>query len=284
VDIGEKTVKLVNETQKEKFKEIGQTLKKAREQKDLRIDELAFNTRIRQIYLQALEEGQSEDLPEGVFVQGFVRRYAEFVGLDAISLAYDFGANFLRLDSENNNQKSDKKSISIPLFVPYILLLAAAIAGLFYILNPRQPAESITQNKVTEITSEEKKLPDSSQSPLAISTPNAASSNQPQEVQPLEVSLELRKQSWLQVKADGKIIFEGILQKGDKKTLKATKELTVRSKNAGAVLISANKKQAKPLGEDGEVKEVTLKNELSASPSTPSTSASISKPKPTPTP
>ncbi len=271
-------MKLVNENQKEQLKEIGQTLKKAREKNNLPIDELAFNTRIRQIYLTALEEGRFEDLPEGVFVQGFVRRYAEFVGLDAISLAYDFGANFLRVNSEENSQKSDKKlSLTIPLFVPYILLLAGAIGGLFYILNPKQPADSTAQNQVTGITSEEQKLPD-------LSTPSPTPSIQPKGSQSLEVALELRKQSWLQVKADGKIVFEGTLEKGEKKTLTAKKELTVRSKNAGAVLISANKKQAKPLGEDGEIKEITLKNELAPSPSIQSTSASIPKLKPTPTP
>jgi cytoskeletal protein RodZ len=278
VDIGEKTVKLVSETQKEQLKEIGQTLKKAREKNNLPIDELAFNTRIRQIYLAALEEGRFEDLPEGVFVQGFVRRYAEFVGLDAISLAYDFGANFLRVNSEDNSQKSDKKlSLTIPLFIPYILLLAGAISGLFYILNPRQSAESITQNQITGITSEEQKIPD-------LNTPSPTPSNQPQGGQSLEVALELRNQSWLQVKADGKIVFEGTLEKGEKKTLTAKKELTVRSKNAGAVLISANKKEAKPLGGYGEIKEITLKNELVPSPSIKSTSASIPKLKPTPTP
>ncbi|WP_137666715.1 DUF4115 domain-containing protein [Sphaerospermopsis reniformis] len=44
----------------------------------------------------------------------------------------------------------------------------------------------------------------------------------------------------LQVKADGKTEFEGIFSKGDRKTWKAKKSLTVRYGNAGVVLVSWN--------------------------------------------
>ena len=81
--------------------------------------------------------------------------------------------------------------------------------------------------------------------------------------QNVEVTLELQDTSWLRVKVDGNTEFEGDLTKGERRTWTAKKELTVRSGNAGAVLISVNKQPATPLGDQGAVKEVTFTPQVS---------------------
>lgn len=57
-----------------------------------RLSEIADELKIREFYLQAIEDGAFEDLPEGTYAVGFVRAYAEFLGLDSIEIAARFRA------------------------------------------------------------------------------------------------------------------------------------------------------------------------------------------------
>lgn len=61
---------------------LGALLKAARDGKGVTLPAAEKATRIRQRYLEALEENRSEDLPEPVFVKGFIRNYAIFLGLN----------------------------------------------------------------------------------------------------------------------------------------------------------------------------------------------------------
>jgi transcriptional regulator with XRE-family HTH domain len=60
----------------------GQYLTKAREAKGLSLDDLAHLTKIRRAIIEALEHNARKDLPEKVFVLGYVRSYATAVGLN----------------------------------------------------------------------------------------------------------------------------------------------------------------------------------------------------------
>lgn len=53
----------------------------------LDITECAKETFIRARYLTAIEDGRFEDLPDPAYVMGFVRSYAEYLGVDLDGLA-----------------------------------------------------------------------------------------------------------------------------------------------------------------------------------------------------
>jgi cytoskeletal protein RodZ len=61
---------------------LGQTLRAAREGKRWDIARAERDTRIRARYLIALEAGDYRDLPSPVYTKGFVRNYAQYLGLD----------------------------------------------------------------------------------------------------------------------------------------------------------------------------------------------------------
>ena len=63
-------------------KEIGKTLKKAREAMGIELPQASRETRIRDFYLAALEKGDFEQLPSSAQVKGFIRSYARFLALD----------------------------------------------------------------------------------------------------------------------------------------------------------------------------------------------------------
>jgi cytoskeletal protein RodZ len=263
----EKTVKVLKEGQEEQLKEIIGCLRQAREEKSISIEEIANQTLIRLAFLYALEKGQFEELPEAVYVQGFIRRYADAVNLDGNAFAHNFGAIFLSEKSSNLNEDVDRKlDIHIPLFVPYLLLLIAASFGLFQILNLQPKAESLSQNKNSRVSSKQKTatrdinsfaIPKVAKGIASTPTPKVSPTPQ-EEANQVQVTLEFQDESWVRIKVDGRTEFAGNLKKGERKTWTAKKELTVRSGNAGAVLVSANKKEAKAFGNPDEVKEVTF--------------------------
>ena len=61
---------------------LGQTLRAAREGKRWDIARAERDTRIRARYLTALEAGDYRDLPSAVYTRGFIRNYAQYLGLD----------------------------------------------------------------------------------------------------------------------------------------------------------------------------------------------------------
>ncbi|PMB52014.1 helix-turn-helix domain-containing protein [Fischerella thermalis CCMEE 5201] len=260
------TVTSFNEAQQKQLKEIGAYLRQIREDKSLRIEQITAQTLIRQAFLEALEEGRYEDLPEPIFVQGFIRRYGDALGLDGVSLAKNFAINFFLLDSENDGKKPQKNSsIHIPLAVPYAVLLTVASFILFFRLNPKTPADSVAQEQKPKASTQTTVSPPVAASPTlspfttpVATTPSPETSPSTPATSPVEVTVELQGESWVRVKADGKTMFQGTLSKGERKTWTANKELTIRSGNAGAVLVSANKSEQKPLGDPGRIKTVTF--------------------------
>ncbi len=61
---------------------VGESLQERREDLGLDLDEIGAMLRIKPAYLAALEQGRSRDLPGPAYAIGFVRAYADFLGLD----------------------------------------------------------------------------------------------------------------------------------------------------------------------------------------------------------
>lgn len=72
------------------FQEIGQQLRERREALGLSLTDIEHYTKLRQHYLQALEQGRLKDLPSLVQGRGMLFNYATFLELDADSLLLRF--------------------------------------------------------------------------------------------------------------------------------------------------------------------------------------------------
>src|SRR5512135_512861 len=67
--------------------DIGSQLRAARESQGLTLEQVFKATRIKQSFLEAIEANQFQGLPGPVQARGFVRSYANFLGLDGEHLA-----------------------------------------------------------------------------------------------------------------------------------------------------------------------------------------------------
>jgi cytoskeletal protein RodZ len=244
--------------QEEQLKEIGAHLRELRQEQSMSTEEVAAKTFIPLRLLKALEDGQLDQLPEPVFIQGFIRRYADTLNLDGMALAQTFPISVLPVTTDNSSQGISSQEVSHEpwsvqqSFVLYILiLLVVTIASaVLYLLNRPNTANHQLQ---TKNISQQQNTP---------AAPKSSSSTAPQAFQsglPIEVSMSLNDQSWLEVIVDGKTQFEGTLPKGTQKSWTAKQQLTIKVGNAGAVLISSNKqREPKLLGGIGEVRQVTF--------------------------
>jgi cytoskeleton protein RodZ len=61
---------------------LGETLRQARLDKSVSLADAARDTRIRRGYLEALESEDNASLPPAVYTRGFLRSYAEYLGLN----------------------------------------------------------------------------------------------------------------------------------------------------------------------------------------------------------
>jgi cytoskeleton protein RodZ len=70
--------------------EIGSTLAETRKRRGIEIETVEEQTKIRAKYLRALEEEQWDVLPGPAYVRGFIRAYAELLGLDSEVLVDEY--------------------------------------------------------------------------------------------------------------------------------------------------------------------------------------------------
>ncbi|KGF71768.1 hypothetical protein DO97_15640 [Neosynechococcus sphagnicola sy1] len=96
-------------TQVDQLKSIGADLRQKRQERSISLEEVAIKTYIPLQRLKALEDGQIDRLPEPVFVQGFIRRYGDAIGLDGGAIAKSFSTV---LEPEPPIKTASRRSVS----------------------------------------------------------------------------------------------------------------------------------------------------------------------------
>lgn len=84
------------------LKKMGESFRKKREEMNLTLKEVENATSIRSLYLQAIEEGRVQQFLSTVYAQGFIRQYANFLGVDAEKLTKEYPEAF-RLPTEKQD-------------------------------------------------------------------------------------------------------------------------------------------------------------------------------------
>jgi len=85
--------------------EIGNSLREARLRQGLDFPEIEQATKIRGKYLRALEEEAFEVLPAQTYVKGFLRSYADYLGLDGQLYVDEFNSRYVRGELEEEEEQ-----------------------------------------------------------------------------------------------------------------------------------------------------------------------------------
>jgi len=249
----------------DKLGELGKKLQQVREQKMMSLEQVAAKTLIQPRILNAIEQGKLEQLPEPVYTQGFIRRFAEALDLDGAEFASTFPAKPGVQRRPDWHQLPAAPLRPIHLYVLYVVLIVAAASGLSYLTNRATPTpQSEATTPASASTKSSAPNTPSTTGPAKIST---LVPKTPRPNQPVKVDVTLQQESWMEVIADGKREFEGVLPRGTKRTWTAKENLTVKAGNSGGVLVTYSDVQARPMGANGAVEELTIRaKDISTSP------------------
>jgi len=122
---------------------IGLMLRARREALGKDIDELARKLRIRALYISAIEEDRLRDLPGSAYALGFVRSYAESLGLPGEQAVAAYREELARHGRQPQlifPKEGRRSYASIPFVAGAVLATAAALYGIWYYFS--QPGES----------------------------------------------------------------------------------------------------------------------------------------------
>ena len=270
---------------------IGPILEQARKEKGLTLEEVEHATKIRKRYLAGLEREDYGVLPDAVYAQGFLKTYANYLGLDGEELSRElkdrrrprrergitygvpktseFDRPLINPGELGKSRRTTVSGTTIRTLIVALLALVAVVGSLYYVgrsvqntnPNPSPPSEEKAANdsKPQAEKAEEKASPTGEKD---ASKAEAAKANPASEPHSLRVQVNVEgSPSWLSILTDGNLAYEQIAQPGFSQTFEARREISIKTGNAGSVGVKVNGQDLGKLGEYGEVvtKKWTLK-------------------------
>lgn len=266
---------------------VGEILRRSRVYYNQSIDDVGAILRIRASHLEAIEEGRIDDLPGRVYAFGFVRAYAEYLGLDGEKIVKLFKSQIgvpvndrpdLHMPVAASESKSPNRAIIIG-------SLAILVIGFGFMMFSGDKTEKVEETKVanavheippvpqemyedtgdvgpfqpaaavTEAAANEARQAASPQTAsLATSSAPVATSSAPPATPPLV--MKLKESAWVEIRdVSGKALLSRILKPGDSYIVPATvKGLVLDTGNVGALEFTVNGKILAPFGEKGDVR------------------------------
>ena len=187
--------------------EIGNSLREARLRQGLEYVDIEQQTKIRSKYLKALEDEQFEVLPAPTYVKGFLRNYADALGLDGQLYVDEYNSRFITGEEDvplrpRDYQRRPPAAAVHRFQTRAVVLVLGAIAAVV--------AVTVAAWKYG-----------SSDNPQLV-TQNVVQQKQQKRVRPAARPVKLvltavEGKSWLEIRANsvnGKLIYRGTLEQG----------------------------------------------------------------------
>lgn len=239
--------------------------------------------RIRECQLKAIEDGDISKLPGRVYAIGFVRTYAEYLGLDGGEVVRQFKAQYMgaqpREVLEFPIHASETKTP--PIWLAVILIGFVMIGGVAWSMYNRTD-----RSIVTHIPSAPASIPQDADIAAPDARPLASSPTTSQVISQTNsqttgdetqvedggnaavdglaaqeedsqegIILNIIENSWVEIKdGDGKVIVSNVLKTGDQYFVPDNPGMTMSIGNAGGVEIVLNGRVMKPLGKSGDIR------------------------------
>lgn len=269
---------------------IGEKLRQAREAQSITLHEIAEKTNISVRSLEALEKGQVDKLPGGIFTRGFVRSYAAYVGLDPDEIVREYVAAHPEVRTAEEAEEMEPPRSPLPIVVGFFVLVVLVLAAGYWWLT-RPPSPGASQGTVSPASasapssvapppsapqapagvpddpSSEASAADDPPSAAALSPSDAAAVGANPEVasspvaagsEPLRLTLLPTGRCWVRVRADGEVRISRELTAGDRVDITASDVLEVLAGDAGAFAYRLNGVPGRSLGGAGDVGRATI--------------------------
>ena len=126
----------VEQQQAEKLVEMGVQLRTSRLKQGFSLEQMVVLTKIPRRLLQAIEEGNLEELPEPIYIQGLIRQFADALGLNGGEFSRSFPIGLNRVSLKHGWKSTPVGQLRpFHLYLLYILLIICSVNGLSQLLN-----------------------------------------------------------------------------------------------------------------------------------------------------
>ena len=248
------------------MKEIGEYLRKVREEKKISLKDVQEATKISMRYLEAIDRGDFNGIPGEVYRKGFLVNYANMIGLDGQEILQKY--NDLRTNQEEQirlaqiareEEEKNRSKINInwprEVYLTFVAVMIGTLIIVSFFAFSSYKQESIEASVVSDSKSVQ---------PNHTEPTNAASTSEPKSklVAPITVYAEFTRKVWVSVYADGDYLFgsEGFIYDPSTPTQLwvAQKYMVIETGNAGGLSLNFNGNDLGPLGGKGETKTIRL--------------------------
>ena len=276
--------------QKEQLKEFGEKLRKIRESKDISLHRIFEITRNDLKYLQAIEQGNFDIMPE-VYMKALLKEYAEAIELNPDEIVEEFTAiKEKKLEQQpdvetvdKSKQESPKKIFEETSFglnaesdeglknemiisgnkkIIFTLLGVVIVILAYFIFKPEPPKEIIKETPYKEVVKNqtEEKPSEIAEEKVSVKEDKKQSVTkvQAKTLGALTLVIEGTDTSWVRVTADGKLQGEFLIYPGVKKSFGADKYFTVLAGNSGGVNLYLNDNTLAFTGRKGRVRNLYI--------------------------
>jgi cytoskeleton protein RodZ len=234
---------------------LGDEFRAAREARHLSLSDVSEQIHIRATYLESIELEDWAAIAAPVYVKGFIRTYARFLGLDAEEAVRNYSA--LVADGATGSGPAPRPMARVrpkPRGPSPLLWIGAVVAVALIAFT----AWSLSQNRAVgggaAPLAVASAVPESP-APAALKPQKHATGGEAGAAHTLIV--RAKSDCWLQVRVDGAAAVEMTLKAGTEKSFHGN-SIAVTAGNAGGVEVSANGKDVGALGNPGEVTERTF--------------------------
>ena len=224
---------------------VGGRLKSAREDRKVSMEEACRVTKIQRRVLEAIEVDRVQEILDPAFAKIFIKKYAAYLGADGPAIADEYfsAQGIVSAVSRAPVAAAAARPAQADIdWRPVAAGLGAGIAALvgigFLVYLGVDLAHNLKQGRPERAAASSAKTEEKAPArPLLV---------------PLSRKLQLTVQTtanvWLQVKADGSVVFQNVLAKGAKESWDAQKELELWTGNAGAMNLALNGKPLEGVG------------------------------------
>lgn len=231
---------------------VGTILRERREAKGLTREQAAEATRIKPVFLQAMEEDDYRLLPDELYVVRFLHEYAAFLGLDTAALRTQFLQQTSHAQAAGTAGLALKEPVRVSLrrLLPAALILVAAVPALVigYSLYTQggRPAPTRPVPPRADV---------SPPGQLAVlpPPPREMPSIPAQGPEGYLLRVQATSITWITVTIDGREVRDVLLQPGDTVQWRAQERYLITVGNAGGVHLTLNGQVLPPLGRPGQV-------------------------------
>lgn len=234
----------------------GKYLKKIRLEKGFSIEDVMDDTRISKYVIQQIEAENFENLPEEVYLKGFLKSYAEAVGVDPLDVIEKYKKargldDSLQGTAKKESQASSGEGFPFALILGVALIVLVLVFVIFYVQGKNGSA--VIESDTFSVTDEPEEMITEPETRVAEETAQTAV---PEDGFHLEVLCV--EDTTLKVTIDGGLPEEYLLKPEDHLELKAEKMYTIMIDNTCGVTMLLNNNPVSVTGKCGQTATIQL--------------------------